>query len=363
MLMCPNCQTRLFRKKSAGGFFFVCGTCGGHTATVDLLQKTVPADTINLLWQEAIAGRGAPKRRCPSCSQLMAEVAVKSNSREIYLDVCTGCRFVWFDTEEYEMIAHITKQTPTKSSLSQEDKEKLGEIKIKQIQQQTYEKMTGYQPPDQLWKYLPAIFGMPVEYDTGILQRTPWVTWLLASIISLISVLTFSDLGNVVAKYGLIPADYGRYSGLTFFTSFFLHGGPWHLVGNMYFLLVFGDNVEDVLGGWKYLGLLFFAAVTGGIAHILLDPSSTIPCIGSSGGISGIIVFYAFKFPKARLGILLFFRWLRMPAGVMLFFWILLQIFGIFQQGAGLSSVSAVAHLGGAAAGFLVYLLSRKKPS
>lgn len=361
MFMCPNCQTRLSRMKSAAGIFFVCASCGGRTASVDLLRKTVPGETVNTLWQEAISGSGAPKRRCPSCSQLMAEVAVKSTSQDVYLDVCTGCHFVWFDAAEYEILAHETK-VPPKSSMSREAQEKLGEIKIKQIEEQAqvHKQMTG-QAPDQLWKYLPAIFGMPVEYDTGVLQRTPRVTWLLTLMISIISVFALSDLRNVVAQYGLIPADYGRYSGLTFLTSFFLHGGLLHLVGNMYFLLVFGDNVEDVLGGWRYLGLLFFAAFVGDIAHILADPSSPIPCIGASGGISGIIVFYAFKFPKARLGIFLYFRWVQLPAIVMVFLWILLQIYGVFQQTAGLSSVSSMAHLGGAAAGFLAYLMSRKK--
>ena len=366
MFMCPTCQTRLSRMKSAAGIFYICGSCGGRTVTVELLRKTVPNETINFLWQEAMASRGAPKRRCPSCSFLMNEVAVKSTSREVYLDVCTKCRFVWFDKSEYELIAQIMKETPAKSlqnmlqpksQMSQEAKERLGEIKIKQIHEQAHNQVTAHQPPDQLWKYLPAVFGMPVEYDNGGLQRKPWVTWLLTAMISLISVLAFNDLINVVTKYGLIPADYGRYSGLTFFTSFFLHGGVLHLVGNMYFLLVFGDNVEEVLGGWKYLRLLFLAAFAGGIAHILAEPSSTIPCIGASGGISGIIVFYAFKFPKARLGILFYFRWVRMPASVMLLLWIVLQIYGVYLQTRGHSSVSSLAHLGGAATGFLAYLM------
>lgn len=363
MLICPNCQTRLSRAKSSAGVSFVCRSCAGRTTTVESLKKTVPGETVNSLWQEALARSGAPKRHCPSCNHLMAEVAIKGASHDVYLDVCTGCHLVWFDATEYEMLPHKPTQKSTKSisPVSAEAREKMAKIKIKLIEEQSQQQMTGRQSPDALWKYLPAIFGMPVEFDSGILQRFPWVTWLLTLIISFISILAFNDLRNVVAQYGLIPADYGRFSGLTFLTSFFLHGGILHLVGNMYFLLVFGDNVEDVLGKGRYLGLLIFAALLGDIAHIMADPTSPVPCIGASGGISGIIVFYAFKFPNARLGFLLFFRWFRMPASVMLFLWILLQIYGVFRQTAGVSSVSSIAHLGGAAAGFIFYLMSKKK--
>jgi len=142
-----------------------------------------------------------------------------------------------------------------------------------------------------------------------------------------------------------------------------LHGGILHLIGNMYFFLVFGDNVEDWLGEKRYLLLILFSLLAGDIFHILGDPSSTIPVIGASGGISGIIAYYALKFPHARLGILFgyyfHYDWIKMPAYVMFVIWIVLQMVGVWQQLAGYSNVSSLAHLGGAAVGVIFWYFTR----
>jgi membrane associated rhomboid family serine protease len=183
----------------------------------------------------------------------------------------------------------------------------------------------------------------------------------------LVSVLSFSDLRSVVQNWGLIPAQLWRHGGLTLASSFFLHGGIWHLVGNVYFLLVFGDNVEDYLGRWRWLALLVAASLLGDTMHVLFEPRSTMPCVGASGGISGLIVFYALAFPRARLSFMwrywLYFRWIGMPAWVALVLWLLLQSWGAYAQFMGFSHVSATAHLGGAGVGFLAWLAwHRTKP-
>ena len=149
-------------------------------------------------------------------------------------------------------------------------------------------------------------------------------------------------------------------------TSFVLHGGIFHLVSNMYFLVVFGDNVEDWLGKGRFILLLVGAALVGDIAHILSDPASSVPCVGASGGISGIVAFYAMKFPHAKLGVALrcyyaVFRWISGPAYVFFIFWLILQTIGTWLQLSGFSNVSSVAHLGGASVGMLFWALSRKE--
>ncbi|MGH2435580.1 MAG: rhomboid family intramembrane serine protease, partial [bacterium] len=136
-----------------------------------------------------------------------------------------------------------------------------------------------------------------------------------------------------------------------------------HLISNMYFLLVFGDNVEDFLGTGRYLALLLLAAVLGDLTHIALDPRQQIPLIGASGGISGIVLYYALKYPRAQLGILLriwlYFRWIRMPAYAYVGIWVVLQMIGAQQQIAGITNVSALAHLGGAAVGLAFWVVTR----
>jgi membrane associated rhomboid family serine protease len=162
----------------------------------------------------------------------------------------------------------------------------------------------------------------------------------------------------------LVPADAWRSGGVTWLTAFFLHGGWLHLVSNVYFLLVFGDNVEDNLGHGRYLVLLILAAAVGDVTHLLADPHSTIPSIGASGGISGVIAYYALKFPHARLGFLWSYywsyHWVSIPAWSAFAVWALLQGVGIFEQLSGFSHVSAAAHLGGAVTGLVFWLAARR---
>src|SRR4030095_6138117 len=109
---------------------------------------------------------------------------------------------------------------------------------------------------------------------------------------------------TAVQAFGFIPTEAWRYGGLTILTSFFLHGSILHLIGNLYFFLIFGDDVEDYLGRWRYVLVILTATVLGDIVHLLANANSTVPAIGASGGISGVIVFYALQFPRARVGIL-----------------------------------------------------------
>jgi len=132
------------------------------------------------------------------------------------------------------------------------------------------------------------------------------------------------------------------------------------LLGNLYFLVVFGDNTEDVLGKGRYLLLIAVATIAGDVAHILSDPGSTIPCVGASGGISGILAYYCLRFPNARVGIIFWYRWFRIPVGVMFAVWVALQIITAMRQSAGISNVAGFAHLGGAAVGVLFWWFTRK---
>jgi membrane associated rhomboid family serine protease len=219
--------------------------------------------------------------------------------------------------------------------------------------------------PEESWKQIAAFLGMPVEFDAPEEQRRPWATWLLSAVIICASLLAFSNLHEVVQRFGLIPAEATRLNGLTFVTSFFLHAGIIHLVGNMYFLLAFGHAVENFLRPLRYLALIALAALIGDLAHIALDPRSQTPCIGASGGIAGVITFYALNFPRMRLAFLMrwgfvWFHWIRLPAWFVFVLWFLFQIIGTLEQRAGMSSVSSAAHLGGAAMGLVAWLVWRK---
>jgi membrane associated rhomboid family serine protease len=219
--------------------------------------------------------------------------------------------------------------------------------------------------PDEWWQYIAAVLGMPEELAGEPLQRRPWATWSVALLVTAASGFAFLNLQPIVERFGLIPAQFGRYGGLTLLTSFFLHAGALHLLGNMYFFLVFGDNVEDFLGKLRFLALLVLSGLAGNALHIIGDPRSLTPCIGASGAISGVIAFYALKFPHARMGYLfrvyMIWRWVRFPAFVMFLFWVGLQVLGAIAQVSGFGSVSSLAHLGGAATGVLFWLATRNR--
>ena len=250
--------------------------------------------------------------------------------------------------------------------LPQKVREMLAIAKVEQLAKEAEGPDFDSAPPDETWKQIAAFLGVPVELDSMPRARRPWATWVLGAVIIGVSLFAFTRLREMVMQFGLVPAEATRLHGLTFVTSFFLHAGIIHLVGNIYFLFVFGDDVENFLRPLRYLALIALAAFVGDLAHIALDPRSQIPCIGASGGIAGVITFFALNFPRVRLAFLMrwwfvWFRWIRLPAWFGLVLWILFQLIGALEQRAGMSSVSSIAHLGGAAVGVVAWLLWKKQ--
>ena len=280
------------------------------------------------------------------------------------LDACKPCEVIWFDSGEYEAVPEGVVET--RDELILRGREAEGNWKLARMEEQARQQqgLSG-EPPDEEWKWLPALLGLPVKLDDAGLTRRPWMTWSVSATITVISICAFFDLHDAIQRFGLIPAQAWRYGGITLLTSFFLHGGAWHLISNLYFFLLFGDNVEDYLGRWRFALLLLLAALAGDSLHILLDPRSDVPCIGASGGISGVLVFYVLEFPQARLGFLFrFFYWIYLPAWGAFVIWMLLQLWGAYRQFGGFSDISALAHLGGTVAGIALWLCWRKlRPS
>ena len=140
----------------------------------------------------------------------------------------------------------------------------------------------------------------------------------------------------------------------------FLHGDFVHLGTNMLFLWVFGDNVEDALGHFKFLVFYLLCAVAGALAHGLLVPASTAPLIGASGAVSGVIGAYLMLHPKVRIWVLAFGRIpLRLPAAVPLVFWIVYQLAAVFL--AADEGVSWAAHVGGFAVGAVLVVIMKRR--
>ncbi len=215
------------------------------------------------------------------------------------------------------------------------------------------------------WKLLPALFGLPIECSSGHLKKPPYVTLsitvMLAALLGLI--LGGSDiesLKSAVQGWGLIPQHAMRNAGLTFITSFFLHGGWGHLLGNAYFLLVFGSSIEENLKWYGLIGLLAAGHLGGMFLEILVTSMWDIPIVGASAGISGILGCYAIVYAKSHLGwaIWMPFSWrmriLRVPALAVLAGYAALQaLYAIQAAETPSAGVAYTAHLGGLAVGAL----------
>jgi membrane associated rhomboid family serine protease len=158
-------------------------------------------------------------------------------------------------------------------------------------------------------------------------------------------------------------AEFSKSPALSALTSLFLHGGLLHLLGNMLFLFIFGNNVEDRFGRLRFLGFYLLCGYTAAYAHAFTDPDSTAPLVGASGAIAGVLGAYLWLYPRARVIALvpfLFFIPLPLPAWLVLGSWFLLQ-FG-YAQGAGvgdgsLDNIAYMAHVVGFVVGLLLTIL------
>ena len=365
MFLCPTCHVNLSRVQGNPGVFWVCPSCGGRTATISSLRKNIANEAVNRLWLRARSDDAPRRRSCPACFAPMAEVCLTPAPSEHVIDVCTRCHTVWFDAREYERMP-LLEQLPKTfiGSLPPEARERYAMLEVEAIQDRRA-RYAGEAAPDETWQYIPAMFGLPVKYGERVKNTIPWVTFGFAALIAVISLAAFGEGESAFQSLGLIPADFLRNGGLTFVTSVFLHGDLSHLLGNLYFLVVFGVNVEDVLGEMRYVSLILLSILAGGLAHVFGHSDSTLPCIGASGFISGILAYYALAFPHARLGWMFrwgfVFRWVNVSARVMFLIWLMLQIVGIDQQLKGFSNVSALAHVGGVMAGALFWAMEKSK--
>ncbi|HET8550420.1 MAG TPA: rhomboid family intramembrane serine protease [Bryobacteraceae bacterium] len=199
--------------------------------------------------------------------------------------------------------------------------------------------------------------------DTQPSHSTPVVTATIIAVNVLVFLYQFwldQYSGNAfIATYGLIP---DRLSTADLVTSMFLHGGWMHLIGNMWFLWIYGDNVEDVLGHGRFLLFYVLCGMAAAVTHVMMNPYSRIPTVGASGAIAGVMGAYIMKFPHSRIltlvPIFVFFTTMELPALVILAYWFLLQVFSglgsIGYSNVSRGGVAWWAHAGGFLAGMIL---------
>ncbi|TMC42747.1 MAG: rhomboid family intramembrane serine protease [Chloroflexi bacterium] len=231
---------------------------------------------------------------------------------------------------------------------------------------------------------------IPIKDYAGPRRRLPWVTWGLIAVNVVVFLYQISLGANaqefifaysvvpVALTHGIpqtslpgVPAHIPFHTPspvyLTLITAMFLHAGWLHIGGNMLFLYIFGDNVEDRMGHIPYLLFYLFCGVVAGITQVAVDPGSSIPSLGASGAIAGVLAAYLVLFPLARVRtiifIVFFFTIVTLPAFVLIGIWFLLQFLdGVaalsnVQQGMG--GVAYFAHVGGFVTGLVITFLLR----
>jgi len=288
-------------------------------------------------------------RRCPRHKVLMIErklstarlrsslygAAERTVPDGVTVDQCPACLGIWLDGGELGQITEAMRAESAHPLLSPSP------APPEQAQGDT--PTSGW-----LWAFM-FLTGLPVE-EWQPRRRFPLVA---VSLIILCVMMFGVELGSsnpeqLIHMLGLVPQRALGGALLPWFSHMFLHGGVWHLLSNLYFLWVFGDNVEDRLGKGRFLLLYLASGLAAGLLQSLLQHSSTTPVVGASGAISGVMAAYAILFPNARLVSLIWVVQIQWKTTTYLGVWLLLQMLG---AATGASNVAWWAHIGGFAAG------------
>lgn len=212
--------------------------------------------------------------------------------------------------------------------------------------------------------------------DDNPTRTVPFVTIAIIALNILVFMFQLtaqSDSKTVLFSFGAIPYNLISHDStqpipawMTLFTSMFMHGGFFHIFGNMLYLWIFGNNIEDVLGHGKFVIFYLFCGIIAALSHTITNPSSTIPMVGASGAVSGVLGAYLILYPHARIHTIIFLGFfvqtVRIPALIVIGFWAIIQVVnGLVASGVNHGGVAWFAHVGGFLSGLFIILLWRKR--
>lgn len=365
---CPLQSCGILRPIEYGDvLLFFCTKCYGLWLEGDQLVKLSTSQApilINteLLSKYTTSDQNQRKTTCPNGHGNM-KITQFPTSRPLVLDWCQDCFGIWFERGEMDRIAKVASNT--KRSIQ-------NDIEVTYhtaIETEILKYQDGTEPPaaSQFYQWLT---GVAIEVYSPV-ERAPIVTWTLIGINFLVFMLQFISISyNTDTKlffqtWGMTPQKIMHGDMLwTLFSSMFLHAGIVHLLGNMYFLWIAGDNVEDRLGHWRFLLLYVMSGIIAAFLHIATVSGWSVPMVGASGAISGLLGAYSRFFPKRKFFVrffyFLWFNWLfRVPAYVYFGFWFFLQaIYAMLQ----IPGIAFSAHIGGFIAGLAIAHWYMRRP-
>jgi membrane associated rhomboid family serine protease len=205
----------------------------------------------------------------------------------------------------------------------------------------------------------------PIGDDDSARRTVPLVTYALIALNILVFFIELNGGDAFIKQWAFVPSRFTSNPASevsTIFTAMFMHGGWLHLFGNMLYLWIFGDNVEDEFGHLKFLAFYLLCGIAATFAQFYFSMRSSVPNVGASGAIAGVLGAYIVMFPAAKVNVLVARQVVALPAVAVLGFWIVLQLFsgvGSIAQTADTGGVAYMAHIGGFAAGLLISFLFR----
>jgi len=203
---------------------------------------------------------------------------------------------------------------------------------------------------------------LPLGDDNSTRRTIPVITYLLIAANFFVFFIELSAGDTFINTWSFVPAVYQAdhlFGWITIFTSMFMHAGWLHILGNMLYLWIFGDNVEDRLGHGKFLLFYLLCGIAATFAQMALDPTSQVGSLGASGAIAGVLAGYLVLFPRQRVRVLLLNFVVPMSALIVIGIWFILQLFS--QLNGAADGVAYMAHIGGFISGLILVLILRNR--
>ena len=348
MRICPRCAFPLDVVTRDGTQLDHCRRCRGTFLDPGEETQMLGMVVSPAVWAQSSVTEdlGLSSLKCPEDGTPFTTYAVAFGKQSVEVDVCHECSGMWFDAGEGRKLRDIVMeagQSPETDFVAVSDRPG--------VHAYLFQLFSGF--PMEVWN---PRWKYPV--CTITLVSTLYIVFAL-QVFSLFA----GGMGRsqeLVELFGLVPTQVLSGKHLwSLVTHMFLHSGILHILGNSYFLYVFGDNVEDVIGKRHFLFLYFTSGITGAIFQMLSQTRSAIPMIGASGAVAGLLGAYLILFPRVKLYVVMFFARLRLGVTWYLGLWV---AFNVLMALAGAQKVAWMAHIGGFIAGALIAFRYRVKP-
>lgn len=362
MYTCPECKQGLIQKKTEYGVFWACEPCDRWLLSVPFLRHILDPAFFTDFWQAVRRSAEGTGSACPSCAKPMTKVSM--DILDPLAMVCQACNFAWLTHEQRALLPAQTElQSPVhapNAALSPEAVQATAMLQVQLIAERARNENEFSGDNIPMWKKALCIIGMPLESDELEAQQPPFCTYLLTLATLVVSVsCLLADPKAPGPNLGFIPAQAGRFGGLTFLSNFLVHSDWFQLASNLYFLFLFGRGVEGKIRWSGFLTLAVFSTLGGNLAALLLAPKSTTAILGADGAVAGILLFYGFVYPRRTLVFYIFRRFVPVPAWMVLGVWVLFQVAGASMQSSASGLVSYACNFGGLFVGLLGWFIWR----